>query len=65
MAQFLQAVMQGSLSTHVVRVAQAILSRGAGCDLVWREVAATAAIGAVCCVGALRRFRQALTAMPW
>jgi ABC-2 type transport system permease protein len=65
MAQFLQAVMQGSPSTHFVRVAQAILYRGAGFDIVWREFAATAAIGAVCFVGALLRFRKALTAMQW
>jgi ABC-2 type transport system permease protein len=63
MPQFLQTVMQGSPSTHFVRVAQAILYRGAGFDIVWREFAATAAIGAVCFVGALLRFRKALTAM--
>ena len=50
-------------STHFVRVAQAILYRGAGFDIVWPEFAATAAIGAVCFVGALLRFRKALTAM--
>ena len=32
-------------------------------DIVWREFAATAAIGVVCFVGALLRFRKALTAM--
>jgi ABC-2 type transport system permease protein len=63
MPQFLQTVMQGSPSTHFVRVAQAILYRGAGFDIVWPEFAATAAIGAVCFVGALLRFRKALTAM--
>jgi ABC-2 type transport system permease protein len=60
---FLQTVMQGSPSTHFVSVAQAILYRGAGFDIVWREFAATAAIGVVCCVGALLRFRKTLTAM--
>jgi ABC-2 type transport system permease protein len=63
MPQFLQTVMQGSPSTHFVRVAQAILYRGAGFDLVWRDFAATAVIGAVCFIGALLRFRKALTAM--
>ena len=63
MPQFLQTVMQGSPSTHFVSVAQAILYRGAGFDVVWREFAATAAIGAVCFVGALLRFRKALTSM--
>ena len=63
MPQFLQMVMQGSPSTHFVSVAQAILYRGAGFDIVWREFAATAAIGAICFVGALLRFRKTLTAM--
>ena len=63
MPRFLQTVMQGSPSTHFVSVAQAILYRGAGFDIVWREFAATAAIGAVCFVGALLRFRKALTAI--
>jgi ABC-2 type transport system permease protein len=61
--QFLQMVMQGSPSTHFVCVAQATLYHGAGFDVVWREFAATAAIGAVCCVGALLCIRKALTAM--
>jgi ABC-2 type transport system permease protein len=63
MPPVLQTVMQGSPSTHFVRVAQAILYRGAGFDIVWPEFAATAAIGAVCFAGALWRFRTALTAM--
>ena len=63
MPQLLQTVMQGSPSTHFVSFAQAILYRGAGFDIVWREFAATAAIGAVFFVGALLRFRKALTAM--
>jgi len=63
MPQFLQIIMQGSPSTHFVSVAQAILYRGAGFDIVWREFAATAAIGTVCFVGALLRFRKALTAL--
>jgi ABC-2 type transport system permease protein len=46
-----------------VSFAQAILYRGAGFDIVWPEFAATAAIGAVFFVGALLRFRKALTAM--
>ena len=63
MPQLLQTVMQGSPSTHFVSFAQAILYRGAGFDIVWQEFAATAAIGAVFFVGALLRFRKALTAM--
>ena len=63
MPQVLQTVMQGSPSTHFVRVAQAILYRGAGLDMVWPEFATTAAIDVVCFVGALLRFRTALSAM--
>ena len=55
--------MQGSPSTHFVSFAQAILYRGADFDIVWREFAATAAIGAVCFIGALLRFCKALTTM--
>jgi ABC-2 type transport system permease protein len=44
-------------------MAQAILYRGAGFAVVWREFAATAAIGAVFFVSARWRFRKALTAM--
>jgi ABC-2 type transport system permease protein len=62
MPPLLQTVMQGSPSTHFVSMAQAILYRGAGFAIVWREFAATAAIGAVCFVGAMLRFRKALTA---
>jgi ABC-2 type transport system permease protein len=63
MPPLLQTVMQGSPSTHFVSFAQAILYRGAGFDMVWPEFAATAAIGAVFFVGALWRFRKALTAV--
>jgi ABC-2 type transport system permease protein len=63
MPQLLQTVMQGSPSTHFVSFAQAILYRGAGFDIVWPEFAATAVIGAVFFVGALLRFRKALTSM--
>ena len=63
MPQILQTAMQASPSTHFVRVAQAILYRGAGFDIVWPQFAATAAIGAGFFVGALLRFRKTLTAM--
>jgi ABC-2 type transport system permease protein len=63
MPQLLQTVMQFLPSTHFVSLTQAILYRGAGVDSVWAHFAATAAIGAVFFVGALLRFRTALTAM--
>lgn len=53
----LQFVMMAFPSTHFVAFAQAILYRGAGFDIVWREFLATGAIGAVVLALALLRFR--------
>ena len=63
MSQFLQMVMQGSPSTHFVSVPRLSCTTGPASTSCGREFAATAAIGAVCFVGALLRFRKALTAM--
>ena len=43
----LQTAVQVFPSTHYVNLAQAILYRGAGFDIVWRSFAIVAAIGAV------------------
>jgi ABC-2 type transport system permease protein len=61
MPQWLQNLMQFSPSTHFVSLAQAILYRGAGFDVVWRQFAAITAIGAVFFLTALLRFRKAIT----
>jgi ABC-2 type transport system permease protein len=61
MPQWLQNLMQFSPSTHFVSFAQAILYRGAGFDVVWRQFAAITAIGAVFFLTALLRFRKAIT----
>jgi ABC-2 type transport system permease protein len=61
MPQWLQYLMQFSPSTHFVNLAQAILYRGAGFDVVWRQFAAIAVIGAVFFLTALTRFRKAIT----
>lgn len=53
----LQIVMMAFPSTHFVAFAQAILYRGAGFDIVWREFLVTGAIGAVMLAVALLRFR--------
>jgi len=53
----LQYAMMAFPSTHFVAFAQAILYRGAGFDIVWREFLATGAIGAVVLAAALLRFR--------
>lgn len=53
-----QRIMMFSPSTHFVSFAQAILYRGAGFDVVWKHLAATAAIGSVFFTAALLRFRK-------
>jgi ABC-2 type transport system permease protein len=49
--------MQISPSTYFTSFAQAILFRDASIDVVWREMAAVAVIGAFFFGGALWRFR--------
>ncbi|WP_298354462.1 ABC transporter permease [Rhodoblastus sp.] len=58
MPSWLRAIMEVSPSTHFVAIAQAILYRGAGFDLVWRRFLATGLIGAVFLALALWRFRS-------
>jgi ABC-2 type transport system permease protein len=54
----LRTVMMGSPSTHFVLVAQAILYRGGGFDVVWPEYLAVAAMGALFLGLGLVRFRR-------
>ncbi|HEX2941358.1 MAG TPA: ABC transporter permease, partial [Rhodopila sp.] len=54
----LQILMQGVASTWFVKFAQAILYRGAGFSLVWRDFLAVAGLGAVFFIAAVLRFRQ-------
>ncbi len=54
----LQAIMQLSPSTHFVSFAQAILFRGAGLDIVWRDFLAVASVGVLFLGLALLRFRR-------
>lgn len=57
----IQRIMMFSPSTHFVSFAQAILYRGAGFDVVWKEFVATAVIGTVFFVTALLRFRRTVS----
>jgi len=57
----LQMIMQFVPSTHFISLAQAVLLRDAGLDVVWPEFVAIAAIGAVLFVAALIRFRTTVT----
>jgi ABC-2 type transport system permease protein len=61
MPPFLRMLMQASPSTHFVAIAQAILYRGAGFDIVWPRFVAMAAIGAIFLSLALWRFRSVST----
>ena len=57
MPPWLATVMQASPSTHFVSIAQAILYRGAGLDVVWPQFVAVGLIGGLFFVLALLRFR--------
>jgi ABC-2 type transport system permease protein len=61
MPPFLRTLMQASPSTHFVSFAQAILYRGAGFDVVWRDYAAVVAIGVLFLGAGLLRFRRVAT----
>ena len=63
MPTIVQNIMLFAPTTHFVSFAQAILYRGAGIDVVWQPLLATAAIGAAFFVAALTRFRKSLAAM--
>ena len=56
MPPFLRTIMQASPSTHFVAIAQAILYRGAGFDLVWPHFLAVALIGGLFLAAGLWRF---------
>jgi ABC-2 type transport system permease protein len=56
--RWLATMMQVSPSTHFVSLAQSILYRGAGFDVVWPKFVMVAAVGGVFFVAALMRFRR-------
>jgi ABC-2 type transport system permease protein len=61
MPVWLQYVMQViSPTPHFVAFAQAVLFRGAGLSIVWRELVAMVVIGSVYFAFALRRFRRVI-----
>ncbi len=63
MPKWLQITMQISPSTHFVNFAQAILYRGAGFEIVWKDFVMIALIGIVYFLVALFRFRKTITTM--
>ncbi len=60
MPAIIQDVMLAAPDTHFVIMAQAILFRGAGLDIVWPQFAALFGIGTGLFLFSLRRFRQFL-----
>ena len=62
MPEIVQTIMLAAPTTHFTALAQAILYRGAGVDVVWPQLTAIMGIGTVFFVGALLRFRASLAA---
>lgn len=62
MPRTLQVLMQGAPSTHYTSLAQSVLFRGAGLDVVWPQLLAMAAIGTILFSVALLRFRATMSA---
>ncbi|UZE48958.1 ABC transporter permease [Rhodopseudomonas sp. P2A-2r] len=60
MPEVIQYIMLAAPNTHFVIMAQAILFRGAGLDVVWPQLAALFGIGGILFFFSLRRFRQFL-----
>jgi ABC-2 type transport system permease protein len=61
MPQIVQNIMLIAPTTHFVMLAQAILFRGAGIDVVWPQFVALGAIGSLLFSAALFRFRKAIS----
>lgn len=62
MPELVQTIMLIAPTTHFVAFAQAILYRGAGIEVVWPQLCATAAIGAAFFTAALAQFRRTISA---
>jgi ABC-2 type transport system permease protein len=60
MPEVIQTIMLLAPNTHFVILAQSVLFRGAGLDVVWPQLLALVAIGGALFLLALRRFRQFL-----
>jgi len=60
MPEIIQNIMLATPNTHFVILAQAVLFRGAGLDVVWPQLAALLVIGAILFFFSLQRFREFL-----
>jgi ABC-2 type transport system permease protein len=63
MPRWVQQVMLGAPTTHLVMLAQGILYRAAGLSVVWPQFLALAVIGAALFKVALTRFRKTIGTM--
>ncbi|MBT8768974.1 ABC transporter permease [Metapseudomonas boanensis] len=63
MPELVQFIMLAAPTTHFVALAQAILYRGAGLDIVWPQLLAIIGIGSAFFVAALTRFRKTISQM--
>lgn len=63
MPELVQNIMLAAPTTHFVSLAQAILYRGAGFSIVWREFLALTTIGSIFFMLALSRFRKTISSM--
>jgi ABC-2 type transport system permease protein len=61
MPAVVQQVMLAAPTTYFVRMAQAILYRGAGINVIWTDLLAMLGVGSVLFTVALMRFRKAVT----
>jgi ABC-2 type transport system permease protein len=63
MPEITQNIMLAAPSTHFVSLAQAILFRGAGFEIVWLQILALVMIGSVLFILSLRRFHKSLSSL--
>jgi ABC-2 type transport system permease protein len=61
MPEAVQTFMLAAPTTHYVSLAQSILYRGAGLDVVWPQLCALVAIGSVAFAASLARFRRSVS----
>jgi ABC-2 type transport system permease protein len=61
MPELVQNLMLGAPTTYFVRLAQAILYRGAGLNVVWFDMLCMLGVGSVFFIAALLRFRSSVT----
>lgn len=62
MPAFVQNIMLAAPTTHFVKMAQAVLFRGAGLDVIWPQLVMIAILGVVFFTISLAQFRRTISA---